>query len=103
MYSQSSPLFPYWIMSPMNNPLYIRVKCIFSTCVLSQNQIGTSVFKNITNGTCGYQINPLDTSIKIPLVFLTECHITLTHDVIRVISKCHVAWYLSFWMPHHIK
>jgi hypothetical protein len=59
-----------------------RVKCLFNTCALSQNQIGTSVFKNITNGTCGYQINPLGTSVKIPLVFLTKCHVTLTHGVV---------------------
>jgi hypothetical protein len=68
-----------------------RVKCIFSTYALNQNQIGTTVFKNITNGTCGYQINPLGTSVKIPLVFLTECHVTLTYGVVPVVSRRHVA------------
>jgi hypothetical protein len=67
------------------------VKCIFSTCALSQNQIGTLVLKNITNGTCGYQINPLGTSVRIPLVFLTECHVTLTHGVIPVVLRRYVA------------
>jgi hypothetical protein len=79
------------------------VKCIFSTCALSQNQIAILVFKNITNGTYSYQINPLGTSVRIPLVFLTEYHITLTHGVVPVVSRCHVAWHLSFWMPCQIK
>jgi hypothetical protein len=52
------------------------VKYFFSTCVLSQNQIVILVFKNITNSTCGYEINSLDTFVRIPLVFLTECHVT---------------------------
>jgi hypothetical protein len=77
------------------------VKYFFSTCALNQNQIATLVFKNIVfkniNGTCGYQINPLDTSVKIPLVFLTECHITLTCGMVPVVSRHHVAWYLGFW------
>jgi hypothetical protein len=68
-----------------------RVKCLFSTCALNQNQIVTLVFKNITNGTYGYQINPLGTSVRIPLVFLTEWHVTLTHSVVTVVSRCHVA------------
>jgi hypothetical protein len=76
--------------------LKFRVKYFFSTCALNQNQIATLVFKNIVNGTCGYQINSLDTSVRIPLVFLTECHVTLTHDVVPVVSRYHVAWYLSF-------
>jgi hypothetical protein len=76
--------------------IFLRVKCIFSTCTLSQNQIATLIFKNITNGTCGYQINPLGTSIRISLVFLTECHVTLIHGVIHVVSRRHMAWYLSF-------
>jgi hypothetical protein len=59
----------------------------------SNNHLG---FQNITNGTCGYQINPLGTSIRIPLVFLTKCHVTLTHGVVHVVSRRHVAWYLSF-------
>jgi hypothetical protein len=75
---------------------FFRVKCIFSTCTLSQNQIATLVFKNITNDTCGYQINPLDTSVRILLVFLTERHVTLTHGMIHAISRRHVAWYQGF-------
>ena len=63
---------------------------------VSQNQIVTLVFKNITNGICGYQINPLDTFVRIPLVFLTECHVTFTRGVVPVISKYHMAWYLNF-------
>jgi hypothetical protein len=45
------------------------VKCIFSTCALSQNQIAILIFKNITNDTYSYQINPLGTYVRIPLVF----------------------------------
>jgi hypothetical protein len=73
-----------------------KVKYFFSTCALNQNQIATLVLKNITNGTCGYQINSLDTYIRIPLVFLTECHITLTRGMVPVISRRHMAWYLGF-------
>jgi hypothetical protein len=62
--------------------MWNRVKCLSSTCALSQNQIATLVFKNITNGTCGYQINSLGTSVRIPLIFLTECHVTLTHGMV---------------------
>jgi ABC-type uncharacterized transport system permease subunit len=76
---------------------------LFSICALSQNQIATSVFKNITNGTCDYQINSLGTFIRILLVFLTECHVTFTHGVVLVVSRRHVVWYLSFWIPHQIK
>jgi hypothetical protein len=83
--------------------IYFWVKCLSSTYALSQNQIATLIFKNITNGTCGYQINLLDTSVRIPLVFLTECHVILTHGVVPVVSRHHVAWYLSFWMPRQIK
>jgi hypothetical protein len=53
----------------LNIQIKIRVKCISSTCALSENQIATLVFKNITNSTCGYQINPLGTSVRILLVF----------------------------------
>jgi hypothetical protein len=81
----------------------LGVKCIFSTYALSQNQIVTLVLKNIINGTCSYQINPLDISVRIPLVFLTECHVTLTRGVVPVVSRRHVVWYLSFWKPHQIK
>ena len=40
------------------------------------------IFKKITNGTYGYQINSFGTSVRIPLIFLTECHVTLIHGVI---------------------
>jgi hypothetical protein len=82
---------------------YYWVKCIFNTCALSQNQIITSVFKNIINCTCDYQINSLDTYVRIPLVLLTECHVTFTFGMIPAISRSHVVWYLSFWKPHQIK
>jgi hypothetical protein len=62
--------------------IIIRVKYFFSTCALNQNQIATLVFKNIANGTCSYQINSLDTSVRILLVFLTEYHVALTCDVV---------------------
>jgi hypothetical protein len=61
---------------------------------LHQNQTGTWVFKNITNGTCGLQKNSLSNSVNIPLDFLTERHVTLKHGH-------HVTWYLGFWVPHH--
>jgi hypothetical protein len=77
----------FYSLYHINHIFIIRVKCIFSTCTLSQNQIATLVFKNITNGTCGYQINPLGTSIRIPLIFLTKCHVTLTHGMVHVVSR----------------
>jgi hypothetical protein len=76
--------------------LVFRVKCIFNTCILSQNQIATMVFKNITNGTCSYQINSLGISIRIPLVFITERHVTLIHGMVHVISRRYMAWYQGF-------
>jgi hypothetical protein len=76
--------------------LVFSVKCISNICILSQNQIATLVFKNITNGTYNYQINSLGTSIRIPLVFITKRHVILTHGMVHVISKRYVAWYQGF-------
>jgi hypothetical protein len=59
-----------------------RVKYISSTGGLQQNQISTWIFKSVTNGTCGKQINSLGTSAKIMLGFLMERYVTLTRDVI---------------------
>ena len=68
----------------------------------SQNRIAILVLKNISNGTCGYQINPFGTSVKVPLIFLTECH-HIYHGVIYMVSNGHVTWYLSFWVSRQIK
>jgi hypothetical protein len=58
------------------------VKYLSSTCNLHQNQIATRVFKNVTNGIYGKQINSLDTSVKILLSFLMERHVILTRGVV---------------------
>ena len=59
--------------------------------------------QNITNATYGKQINLLGTSVKILLGFLTKCYVTLTHNAIPIVSGCHVAWYISFWMLFFLK
>jgi hypothetical protein len=46
------------------------VKYLSSTYVLRHNQIATSIFKNVTINAYGKQINQLDTSVMILLVFL---------------------------------
>jgi hypothetical protein len=68
-----------------------RVKYVFSTCGLHQTQIGTWVFKSVTNGTCGKQINLIDTFLKILLGFLMKRHVTLICDMVHMVLRCHVA------------
>ena len=70
--------------------------------LLYQNQIATFVFKNVTNDTSGKQINPLNTFVKILLGVLVEHYVTLTHDMVHLVSKRHVTWYLDFQVPRHI-